>query len=466
MKTANILLASGMTIAAGAASAQSTPPVNVIYILADDLGYGDLGCYGQQLIQTPHLDRMAREGMRFTQHYAGTSVSAPSRASLMTGLHTGHTHIRGNYEIKPEGQAPLKAGTFTIGHLMQKAGYTTGLFGKWGLGYPGSGSEPNDMGFDEFYGYVCQRQAHDAYPEFFRRNKEKEVLVGNENKGRKVYSQHLLQKEALNFIRKNAKDPFFAMLTFTVPHAELNLPHDSIFQLYSGRFDEKPFVFNGGYATSEQPKASYAAMVTQLDAYVGEIMNELKKLRIAENTLVVFTSDNGSHREGGHQPEFFNSSGPLRGVKRALYEGGMRVPTLAWMPGTVPSGATSDHISAFWDMMPTLADLTGQKVPVKTDGISMLPTLTGSRKQKNHAYLYWEFHEDGGRQAVRVGNWKAVREKIASGNPTFELYNLEDDLAETTNLANKNPKQAKKLKKIMDTARTESELFNFGKKLK
>jgi len=464
MKTAKLVLISGWTVAAGLAQAQTGTPVNVIYILADDLGYGDLGCYGQQLIQTPHLDRMASEGMRFTQHYAGTSVSAPSRAALMTGLHTGHTHIRGNYEISPEGQAPLKEGTFTIGHLMQKAGYTTGLFGKWGLGYPGSGSEPNDMGFDEFYGYVCQRQAHDAYPEFLRRNTTKEFIRGNENKGRQVYSQHLLQREALHFIRNNARNPFFAMLTFTVPHAELNLPHDSIYRLYAGRFDEKPFEYRGGYAASEQPKASYAAMVTQLDAYVGEMLAELKKLGIAENTLVIFTSDNGSHREGGHQPEFFKSSGPLRGVKRALYEGGMRVPTLAWMPGTVPSGSTSDHISAFWDMMPTLADLTGQKLPVATDGISMLPALKGSKKQKRHAYLYWEFHEDGGRQAVRAGDWKAVRERIASGNPTFELYNLKDDPGETTNLAGKYPGRAKKLQKMMDSARTGSELFNFGKK--
>ena len=348
---------------------------------------------------------------------------------------------------------------------MQKAGYTTGLFGKWGLGYPGSGSEPNDMGFDQFYGYLCQRQAHDAYPEYFRRNKTKELLVGNENKGRKEYSQHLLQKEALHFINTNADKPFFAMLTFTVPHAELNLPHDSIYKLYAGRFDEKPFIYNGGYASSEQPKASYAAMVTQLDAYVGEIMNELKKLGIAENTLVIFSSDNGSHLEGGNQPDFFKSSGPFRGVKRSLYEGGMRVPTLAWMPGTVPSGTTSDHISAFWDMMPTLAELTHQQLKVETDGISMLPTLTGSKKQKKHAYLYWEFHEDGGRQAVRMGDWKAVRQKIASGNPTFELYNLKNDPGETNNLTEKNPKQAKKLEKIINSARTESELFNFGQKI-
>lgn len=465
MKTAKLVLLSGLTAVPSLVPAQKNAPVNVIYILADDLGYGDLGCYGQQIIQTPHLDQMAKEGMRFTRHYAGTSVSAPSRASLMTGLHTGHTHIRGNYEIKPEGQAPLKEGTFTIGHLMQNAGYTTGLFGKWGLGYPGSGSEPNDMGFDQFYGYLCQRQAHDAYPGFFRRNKSIEQIAGNENNGRKVYSQALLQKEALGFIHANAHRPFFAMLTFTVPHAELNLPHDSIYRFYEGRFNEKPFVYTGGYAASEQPAASYAAMVTQLDAYVGEILGELKKLGIAENTLVIFTSDNGSHREGGHQPDFFKSSGPLRGVKRSLYEGGMRIPALAWMPGTVPAGVVSDHISAFWDMMPTLADLSHQKLKVPTDGISMLPTLTGTGKQKKHAYLYWEFHEDGGRQAVLKDDWKAVRQKIASGKPTIELYNLKVDPGEKNNLAEKYPEKAGKLEKIMNSARTESELFNFGQKV-
>lgn len=465
MKRYNYILLSGLSVISAYTTA-ATKPVNVIYLLADDLGYGDLGCYGQKIIQTPHLDRMAKEGMRFTQHYAGTSVSAPSRASLMTGLHTGHTHIRGNYEVKPEGQAPLKKGTFTIGHLMQKAGYTTGMFGKWGLGYPGSGSEPNDMGFDAFYGYVCQRQAHNAYPEYFRRNKVKEMIPGNENNGRRVYSQQLLQNEALQFIRKNKENPFFAMLTFTVPHAELNLPHDSLYQVYVKELNDKPYLYNGGYAGSEHPAASYAAMVSKLDAYVGEVMQTLKEAGLDKNTLIIFSSDNGSHREGGNQPELLNSSGPLRGVKRSLYEGGMRVPTLAWMPGSVPAGRTSDHISAFWDIMPTLAELTHTKLPVKTDGISMLPTLFEVKKQKSHPYLYWEFHEDGGRQAVRAGDWKAVREEIASGKPTFELYNLKQDLAETNNLATENPKIVRKMKKIMETARTESELFNFGIKKK
>lgn len=466
MKITPYLFISGLSFIPYSTIAQLTFQPNIIFILADDLGYGDLGCYGQKIIQTPHLDRMAKEGVRFTQHYAGTSVSAPSRASLMTGMHTGHTHIRGNYEISPEGQAPLKEGTFTIGHLMQKAGYSTGLFGKWGLGYPGSGSEPNDMGFDEFYGYVCQRQAHDAYPEFFRRNKVKEPIPGNENNGRKVYSQHLLQKEALQFIRNNKSKPFFAMLTFTIPHAELNLPHDSIYQIYQNKLNDKPFISNGGYASSDQPMASYAAMVTQLDAYVGQIMDELKNLGLDQNTLVIFTSDNGTHREGGNQPELLNSSGPLRGVKRSLYEGGMRVPTLAWMPGSIPAGRTTDHISAFWDFMPTFAALTHTKLPIKTDGISMLPTLLDVKKQKNHSYLYWEFHEDGGRQAVRAGEWKAVREKIASGKPTFELFNLKEDLAETKNLADVNPIMVKKLKKIMESARTKSDIFNFGIKKK
>jgi arylsulfatase A-like enzyme len=462
MKTANFFLVSGLTLAAACSCTSTDQPMNVVYILADDLGYGDLGVYGQEIIQTPHLDQLAREGMVFTQHYAGTSVSAPSRAALMTGRHTGHTHIRGNFEISPEGQSPMPEGTFTIGHLMQQAGYSTGMFGKWGLGYPGSGSEPNDMGFDEFYGYVCQRQAHYHFPDFLRRNKENEAIPGNEENGRKVFAPDLLQQEGLNFIRTNKDKPFFAMFTFTIPHAELNLPHDSIYQLYAGRFEEQAFEYRGGYAASKEPKASYAALVTQLDAYVGEIIRELRILGLDKNTLVIFTSDNGSHREGGNQPEFFESSGPLRGVKRALYEGGIRVPTLAWLPGKVAAGTTTDHISAFWDMLPTLADITNQKLKVKTDGISMLPTLFGKKSQPQHEYLYWEFHEDGGRQAVRMGDWKAVRQRIASGNPTFELYNLKDDIGETTNLAVEKPEIAERLRAIMDSARTESEMFNFG----
>lgn len=272
-------------------------PVNVIYILADDLGYGDIGCYGQQKIKTPNIDRMAQEGMLFTQHYAGCTVSAPSRCSLMTGLHTGHSQIRGNKEIKPEGQQPMTEDTYTLGKLMKSAGYTTGIFGKWGLGYPGSTSVPANMGFDEFFGYNCQRQAHSYYPDHLWHNSDTVFLHENDNEGRKIYSQDLIHEQALKFIRDNKDKPFYAMLTYTLPHAELNLPHDSIYQMYENAFEEVPYDGKMGYHPSEKPYASFAAMVTRLDKYVGDVMAELKELGLDKNTIVIFTSDNGPHRE-------------------------------------------------------------------------------------------------------------------------------------------------------------------------
>lgn len=439
-------------------------PVNVIYILADDLGYGDLGCYGQQRILTPNIDRMASEGMLFTQHYAGCTVSAPSRASLMTGLHTGHTQIRGNKEVKPEGQQPMSANTYTLGKLMQSAGYTTGIFGKWGLGYPGSDSEPNKMGFDEFFGYNCQREAHSYYPEHLWHNSEKVLLDENMERGMKIYSQDLIHENAVRFIRDNKDQPFFAMLTYTLPHAELNLPHDSIYSLYENQFEETPHDGRKGYYDVEKPRASFAAMVTRLDWYVGEILDELKKQGLDKNTLVIFTSDNGPHREGGADPDFFDSYGPLKGLKRDVYEGGIRVPMIAWMPQKIAEGTQSEHISAFWDIMPTLAELTNANLPVATDGISMLPTLFSSGKQKEHDYLYWEFHELGGRQALRKGDWKAIRLNVGSTDKAkVELYNLRDDLHEDNNLAEQNPEITKELSLLMDKVRTPSALFNFGR---
>lgn len=289
--------------------------MNVIYILADDLGYGDIGCYGQQKIKTPNIDRMAQEGMLFTQHYAGCTVSAPSRCSLMTGLHTGHSQIRGNMEIKPEGQQPMAADTYTLGKLMKSAGYTTGIFGKWGLGYPGSSSVPSNMGFDEFFGYNCQRQAHSYYPDHLWHNNDTVFLHENDNEGRQVYSQDLIHEQALKFIRDNKDKPFYAMLTYTLPHAELNLPHDSIYRMYENAFEEVPYDGKMGYHPSEKPYASFAAMVSRLDKYVGDVMAELKELGLDKNTIVIFTSDNGPHREGGANPDYFLSYGPLKGVK-------------------------------------------------------------------------------------------------------------------------------------------------------
>ena len=439
-------------------------PVNVIYILADDLGYGDLGCYGQKLTKTPNLDRMAAEGMLFTQHYAGCTVSAPSRASLMTGLHTGHTQIRGNKEIAPEGQEPMPGNTYTLGKLFKSKNYSTGIFGKWGLGYPGSESEPNIMGFDEFYGYNCQREAHTYYPEYLWHNRNKVEFPENHDKGRKTYSAELIHQQALSFIRNNKDNSFFAMLTYTLPHAEINLPHDSIYQIYENMFDETPFNGAGNYFRSEKPHASFAAMVSQLDKYVGEIMDELKKQGLDKNTIIFFTSDNGPHNEGGADPEFFNSNGPLKGIKRDLYEGGIRVPLIVWSPEFVKAGVKSDHISAFWDMMPTFAEITGAAMPESGDGISFLPEILSQNKQQKHDFLYWEFHEQKGRQAIRQGDWKLIRQGISGEKgPWLELYNIKEDIHEDNNLAEKEPGKVQALTALMDNARTESPKFNFGK---
>lgn len=437
-------------------------PMNVIYILADDLGYGDIGCYGQQKIHTPNIDRMAAEGMLFTQHYAGCTVSAPSRCSLMTGLHTGHSQIRGNREIKPEGQQPMTEGTYTLGTMMKSAGYTTGIFGKWGLGHPGSASTPNRMGFDEFYGYNCQRQAHSYYPDHLWHNEERVDFPENTDPGRIVYSQDMIHQQAIQFIRSHKDKPFFAMLTYTLPHAELNLPHDSIYQMYENSFEEVPYAYTGGYQASEKPYASFAAMVSRLDMYVGQVLAELKAQGLDKNTLVIFTSDNGPHREGGANPDYFKSYGPLKGVKRDVYEGGIRVPMVAWAPEKIRKGVKSDQISAFWDMMPTLAELTGVTLPQQGDGISMLPTLFGHGEQRQHEYLYWEFHELNGREALRAGNWKLIRQPVV-GETILELYDLSTDLHEDHNLAEANPEKVKELELLLDAARTESPLFNFGR---
>ena len=467
MKTQLVLCVGGSLLAGMSACKKEAPakevPMNVIYILADDLGYGDIGCYGQQKIKTPNIDRMAQEGMLFTQHYAGCTVSAPSRCSLMTGLHTGHSQIRGNLEIKPEGQQPMTADTYTLGKLMKSAGYTTGIFGKWGLGYPGSSSVPSNMGFDEFFGYNCQRQAHSYYPDHLWHNNDTVFLHENDHEGRQVYSQDLIHEQALKFIRDNKDKPFYAMLTYTLPHAELNLPHDSIYRMYENAFEEVPYDGKMGYHPSEKPYASFAAMVSRLDKYVGDIMAELKELGLDKNTIVIFTSDNGPHREGGANPDYFLSYGPLKGVKRDVYEGGIRVPMVAWCPDKIKAGVKNDHISAFWDVMPTLAELTGVTLPETGDGISFLPTLFSKDGQKQHEYLYWEFHELNGREALRSGNWKLIRQPIV-GETILELYDLSSDIHEDNNLAQQNPEKVKELEVLMDGARTESPLFNFGRK--
>jgi arylsulfatase A-like enzyme len=445
---------------------------NIIYILADDLGYGDLSCYGQENFSTPSLDQLAKEGIRFTRHYAGSTVCAPSRSVLMTGLHTGHTPIRGNREVKPEGQAPLPASTVTLAERLKEAGYVCGAFGKWGLGYPGSEGDPVKQGFDYFFGYNCQRYAHRYYPEYLWENTEKYYLEGNDWTHTVTYAPDVIQEKTLEFIRANADKPFFAYVPMVIPHAELIVPEDEIFSRYLGAYPEEPYVGRPGadygpdmrigmYCSQENPHATFAAMVHRIDLYVGQITTLLGELGLAENTLIMFTSDNGPHQEGGADPEFFASSGGLRGVKRDLYEGGIRVPFLVSWPGTIEAGSTTDHLSAFWDVLPTLADLCKFEVE-ETDGISFLPVLLG-KDQGAHDLLYWEFHEQGGKQALLKDEWKAIRLQVGKDpNGPLELYNLEKDPYENTNVASEFPELVKEFSLLMEKERKASDAFNFG----
>lgn len=424
------------------------------------------------MIKTPNIDRLAREGVKFNQFYAGTSVCAPSRSSLLSGQHTGHTYIRGNKSVEPEGQEPIADSVVTVAEILKKAGYATATFGKWGLGPVGSAGDPNKQGFDQFYGYNCQSLAHRYYPDHLWDNGKKVVLEANRNLiYNKQYAPDLIQKQALDFVdSRDGKQPFFLFLPYILPHAELIVPEDSIFQYYKGKFNEKPYkgqdygpdATDGGYASQQYPHAAFAAMVSRLDLYVGQILAKLKEKGLDKNTLVIFTSDNGPHVEGGADPKFFNSSGGFQGVKRDLYEGGIREPFAARWPGVIKPGTNNDYVGAFWDILPTFAELAGAKSPSNIDGISFNSALTGKGTQQKHDYLYWEFHEQGGKQAVRQGNWKAIRLK-AAGNPegAVELYDLSKDPAETTNLTSKYPEKAKELGKIMNNAHVSSALFPF-----
>lgn len=441
----------GLSLAAGTAGAAGTGKPNIIYILADDLGYGDLSCYGQQKFTTPHIDSLAAEGMRFTDHYAGSTVCAPSRCCLMTGRHTGHAFIRGNKEIRPVGQHPIPANSVTVAELLKKAGYATGGFGKWGLGPPKSAGDPVRQGFDEFFGYYCQRHAHNYYVTYLWHNAEKVPLDG------KTFSHDLIMEKGMTFIRKNKDRPFFCYLPVTIPHAAMHCPEESVapFRKKFPQFEDRIGKYAGPKV--KNPIAAFAGMVTRLDRQVGQIVELLKELKIDDRTLVMFTSDNGCHREGGHDPGFFNSNGPLRGIKRDLFEGGIRVPLVARWPGKIPAGKTSDHISAFWDMMPTFCELAGVDCPADTDGISMVPALRGEDDQKKHGYLYWEFKPQGGKVAVRKGRWKAVRLKVLK-NPDgpLMLFDLENDVAEKNNVAAQHPKIVADMEEIIKKAHTPS----------
>ena len=435
---------------------------NLIWIMADDLGYGDLGCYGQKEITTPHLDRMATEGMRFTQFYAGATVCAPSRSVLMTGQHHGHTRVRGNAgKGNPAAQA-LKAGDVTVAAVLQKAGYKTGLIGKWGLGDIGEAESglPRRQGFDYFHGYLNQMHAHNHFPAFLWRNETRETLpnvvvpVGEHGAGYATtavqFADDLFADDALRFVSENKAGPFFLYWSMVVPHAN----NERTKALGNGAAVPDYGVY--GYKPWPDPDKGQAAMITRLDSYVGRLLKHLRELGIAENTLVIFTSDNGPHDESNHDLTRFQPAGPFSGIKRSLTDGGIRVPFIAWWPGTVPAGTTSGQIGYFPDWFPTATALAKAEPPAPIDGISLVPTLLGRKEeQKSHEFLYWEFHEGGFKQAgLYQGRWKGIR----SGGPDapVKLYDQQKDLAEKTDVAREFPEIAEKIGTWLKTARTES----------
>lgn len=441
------------------AQAQVATRPNMIFIMADDLGYGDLGCFGQKVIATPRLDQMASEGMKFKQFYAGNTVCAPSRSVLLTGQHMGHTHVRGNANSQTMLEQSLRAQDVTIAEVLKTAGYTNGIVGKWGLGELEQPGFPLRKGFDRFFGYLNQVHAHNYYPAFVWDNGNRKELAnvvseaggsyggfrGGAATRRVEYSHDLFVDEAIRFIEANRKRPFFLYLPLTIPHANNEGTR------MTGNGAEVPEY--GIYEARDWPDADkgQAAMITRMDRDVGRILDHLRARGIEENTLVLFTSDNGPHNEAGHEVSRFNPSGPLRGTKRALYEGGIRVPTIAWWPGTVKAGSTTEHVGYFGDWMATAAELAGAKLPSGVDSISFVPTLRGeSHSQKKHRYLYWEFYEQGSRQAVRFGDWKAIRQPMFSG--AVELYNLKDDVSEQQNIAEQNPDLVDIAVKMMDEA--------------
>jgi len=442
-----------------AASKEPEKP-NIIYIMADDLGYGELGCYGQQKIKTPNIDKLAKEGMRFTQFYAGAPVCAPSRCVLMTGKHTGHGRVRGNAgKDNPEPQT-IRTEDVTVAEVLKRQGYTTGLIGKWGLSEENSVGHPNKKGFDYFFGYLDQHHAHNYYPEFLIRNDSRVFLEnivpgeGDFGQGwatvKKQYSHDLMAEDSLTWLDTNKDKPFFLYLAFTLPHAN-NEATKGV-----GNGQEVPDY--GIYENTDwtPPNKGQAAMISRLDRDVGRIMEKLRKLGLDKKTLVFFTSDNGNHKEGGNDPTFFNAHGPLNGMKRDVYEGGIRVPFIARWPGKIKSGATNAHVGYFGDFITTMAELTGGKAPDGLDSISFLPTLLGKEKeQKKHDYLYWEFYEQGGKTALRMGDWKAVRLGFGDAVP-IELYDLSKDLAEEHDLAAQNPEVVAKAKELFAQAHVDS----------
>lgn len=412
---------------------------NIIFILSDDLAQGDLGCYGQKLIQTPNLDRMAAEGTRYTQAYSGTTVCAPSRTSLMTGLHMGHSPVRANREIKPEGQMPLPAETLTVAQILKSAGYATACMGKWGMGMFDTTGSPLKKGFDHFFGYNCQRHAHSYFPTYLYRDDQRFTLDGNENKGRKTYAQNLISDESLRWVREHRSEPFFLYYAITLPHGTFEIDDQGIYK-------DRPW--------SEQEK-NYAAMVTRLDSDVGRLLALLKELKIDETTLVMLAGDNGSSfsPKSPLGQRFNQAANGLRGFKRELYEGGLRQAAIARWPGAIPAGRVSDEPWAFWDFLPTAAELASAKLPAecKTDGLSLVSYLKGGAAPRRD-YFYWELHENRHIQALRFGEWKAVRN---GPDQPIELYDLRTDAGETTDLAAKNPDLISKAEALMKQARVD-----------
>ncbi|MEM9720607.1 MAG: arylsulfatase [Bacteroidota bacterium] len=481
-------------------SYQDTPP-NILLILADDLGYGELGCYGQSQIETPHIDALARSGMRFTQFYSGSPVCAPSRCVLLTGKHTGHAYIRGNDEWKDrgevwdfakavedpllEGQRPLPKGTQTLGSLLQAQGYATGLIGKWGLGAPLTEGIPNEQGFDFFYGYNCQRQAHTYYPKHLWKNREKVwldnplVVPGTKlNAGDspadpasyqrfhlKEYAPELMLKEATQFIQASDGQPFFLYFASPIPHVPLQAPAKwvSYYQVKFG--DEEPYLGDKGYFPNQTPRATYAAMVSYLDEQIGALIELLKESGKLENTLILFTSDNGPTYTGGSDSQFFDSAAPFtseygRG-KGFVYEGGIRVPFIASWPGKIPPNTHSDQIGAFWDILPTLLSTTQGKIPAAIDGVNLLPSMKEKGSTIERPYLYWEFPSYQGQQAIREGKWKAIRKDLFKGNKSIELYDLEQDREELHDVATDFPEVVARMDSLMKAAHNPAAIERF-----
>lgn len=468
-------------VLAAAPAVESSP--NIVMIMADDLGYGELGCYGQKLIKTPRLDALAAEGMRFTQFYAGSPVCASSRCVLMTGKHTGHAAIRDNGDPKltPElrqskekygwefpGQNPLPPEEVTIAELLKQRGYATAATGKWGLGHFGTTGDPNAQGFDLFYGFNCQRHAHNHYPKFLWQNAEKQILPGNDRTARgETYSQDKFTEVALDFMREHHDQPFFLYVPYAIPHLAIQVPDESLKQ-YEGVIVEEGYKHRG-YIPHPKPRAGYAAMVSHMDRDIGKIVDLLEELGLTDNTLVIFMSDNGPtyDRLGGSDSDYFNSADGLRGFKGSVYEGGLRVPMIARWKGKIPAGVKTPIVSASWDLLPTLCETVGAEAPAEIDGISLLPELTGKGRQEEHQSLIWEFPGYGGQQAIRFGDWKAVRTKLKKGNREFELYDLATDRAEENNLADGRPEIVKRAAALLESGRTDSELFNvFGRRKK